>query len=55
MSFLRRRRGRKEDETEKQIALMDQEEKLLEEVTALGEDEKERALDDYGMFISERM
>lgn len=46
MGFLRRSREKKEGETEKQIAVMDQEEKLLEEVTALGEDEKERALDD---------
>lgn len=45
MSLFRRRKKNWEAEPEKQIAVMDQEEKLQEEVTALGEDEKERAID----------
>ncbi len=45
MSLLSRKRRKKEPEPEKKIAVMDQEEKLQEEVTALDQDNKEATLD----------
>ncbi|MFC1672168.1 hypothetical protein ACFL01_03430 [Planctomycetota bacterium] len=45
MALLSRRRKKKEPEPEKKIAVMDQEEKLQEEVTALDENDKVATLD----------